>query len=47
MMESGMTPADYAQIRCVAQIWHHLSEDAQKNIVASVEAERIVEAEWM
>tara|TARA_R110000824_G_scaffold377223_2_gene568443 strand:+ start:215 stop:493 length:279 start_codon:yes stop_codon:yes gene_type:complete len=42
MMENGMTPADYAQMRSVAQVWHHLSEDAQENIVASVEAERIV-----
>tara|TARA_R110001606_G_scaffold313714_1_gene460341 strand:- start:35 stop:373 length:339 start_codon:yes stop_codon:yes gene_type:complete len=39
MVEDGMTPADYAQIKSLARVWHHLSEDAQKNITKSIEEE--------
>lgn len=38
-IEECMTPADYAQIRCVAQVWDKLSEAAQVNIVAAVALE--------
>ena len=38
-IEHGMTPSDYAQIRCTEQVWKHLSEDAQKNITECVALE--------
>ena len=38
-IEHGMTPSDYAQIRCTEQVWKHLSEDAQKNITECVAIE--------
>jgi len=39
-IEDGMTPGDYRQIHCVMQVWDHLSEVAQQNIVDAIETER-------
>lgn len=38
--EDGMTPGDYAQLRCTEHVWEYLSEAAQQNIVESIKTER-------
>tara|TARA_B100000749_G_scaffold280464_1_gene276801 strand:- start:1142 stop:1423 length:282 start_codon:yes stop_codon:yes gene_type:complete len=39
-IEDGMHPSEYNEIRCTAQVWEHLSEAAQQNIVESIKTER-------